>query len=123
MSNKSRLQTNNTNLQALIDKANMLPDASGSSGSVETCTVTVIQSDRLATTKIYYTNENCKLCSDEFTAWFEGQAEYSVIKNTIICFSSTTIQITESGSVTSIDSRSYAVTGDATFTLSTSDSQ
>jgi len=27
MSNKSRLQTNNTNLQALIDKANNLPDA------------------------------------------------------------------------------------------------
>jgi hypothetical protein len=42
MSNKSRLQTNNTNLQALINKANTLPDAgSGGSGggSVETCTV------------------------------------------------------------------------------------
>ena len=37
MSNKSRLQTNNTNLQALIDKANSLPDAgSGGSGGVET---------------------------------------------------------------------------------------
>lgn len=31
MSNKTRLQTNNTNLQALIDKANALPDA-GSGG-------------------------------------------------------------------------------------------
>ena len=42
MSNKSRLQTNNTNLQALIDKANALPDAGGSGGaSVETCTVTI----------------------------------------------------------------------------------
>ena len=40
MSNKTRLQTNNTNLQTLIDKANALPDAgSGSGGSVETCTV------------------------------------------------------------------------------------
>lgn len=29
MSNKSRLQTNNTNLQALINKANALPDAGG----------------------------------------------------------------------------------------------
>lgn len=46
MSNKSRLQTNNTNLQALIDKANALPDAGGSGGgaSVETCTVTVTPS-------------------------------------------------------------------------------
>ena len=42
MSNKLRLQTNNTNLQALIDKANALPDAGGSGGSVETCTVTFI---------------------------------------------------------------------------------
>lgn len=39
MSNKTRLQTNNTNLQALIDKANALPDAG--SASVETCTVTI----------------------------------------------------------------------------------
>lgn len=33
MSNKTRLQTNNTNLQSLIDKANSLPDA-GSSGEL-----------------------------------------------------------------------------------------
>ena len=33
MSNKSRLQTNNTNLQALINKANALPDAGGGGGS------------------------------------------------------------------------------------------
>ena len=43
MSNKTRLQTNNTNLQALIDKANALPDAgSGSGGNVNTCTVKII---------------------------------------------------------------------------------
>ena len=39
MSNKSRLQTNNTNLQELINKAENLPDAGGSGGSIETCTV------------------------------------------------------------------------------------
>ena len=33
MSNKTRLQTNNTNLQSLIDKANNLPDAGSGSGS------------------------------------------------------------------------------------------
>ena len=45
MSNKSRLQTNNTNLQALIAKANALPSAgsggSSGGGSLETCTVTI----------------------------------------------------------------------------------
>ena len=32
MSNKTRLQTNNINLQDLIDKANNLPDAGSGSG-------------------------------------------------------------------------------------------
>ena len=41
MSNKTRLQANNTNLQALIDKANALPEAGSGGGSVETCTVTM----------------------------------------------------------------------------------
>lgn len=41
MSNKTRLQTNNTNLQALINKANALPDAGSGGGSAETCTVTI----------------------------------------------------------------------------------
>ena len=41
MSNKTRLQTNNTNLQALIDKANALPEAGSGGGGVETCTVTL----------------------------------------------------------------------------------
>lgn len=44
MSNKTRLQTNNTNLQTLINKANSLPEAGGSGGggSVEMCTVTIV---------------------------------------------------------------------------------
>lgn len=42
MSNKSRLQTNNENLQSLIDKANQLPDAGGGSGGeIGTCTITI----------------------------------------------------------------------------------
>lgn len=48
MSNKSRLQTNNTNLESLIDKANALPEAGNDSGdsdsnlSYGTCTVTLV---------------------------------------------------------------------------------
>lgn len=42
MSNKTRLQTNNINIQSLIDKANSLPDAgSGGGGSAESYTVTI----------------------------------------------------------------------------------
>lgn len=41
MSNKTRLQTNNTNLQVLINKANALPDAGGDSGGGETISITI----------------------------------------------------------------------------------
>ena len=51
MSNKTRLQTNNTNLQALIDKANALPDAG--SASVDTCTVTI--TDRTDERRVFAT--------------------------------------------------------------------
>ena len=43
MSNKTRLQTNNANLQSLINKANALPDAGSGGGSIETCTVTITE--------------------------------------------------------------------------------
>lgn len=43
MSYLTQLQTNNTNLQACINKANALPEAGsgGGGGSVETCTVNI----------------------------------------------------------------------------------
>ena len=41
MSNKTRLQTNNTNLQSLINKANALPDAGSGGGGAYTVSVTV----------------------------------------------------------------------------------
>lgn len=57
MSNKTRLQTNNTNLQALIDKANSLPDADSGGGSgggsVETCSLTITDSTWMIATFIY----------------------------------------------------------------------
>ena len=39
MSNLSRIQANNDNLDVCIAKANALPDAGSGGGSVETCTV------------------------------------------------------------------------------------
>ena len=57
MSNKTRLQTNNENLQSLIDKANVLPDVGGSE-NVETCTVTINILDGRA--------QNCFCCATRF---------------------------------------------------------
>lgn len=57
MSNKSRLQTNNINLQALIDKANALPDAGGSGGGdPEYFTVTI--NDMAASAGFYYLSDS-----------------------------------------------------------------
>lgn len=62
MSNKTRLQTNNANLQSLINKANTLPEAGGGSsgGGVETCTVTITSFDTL-TSYAYTAYENNNL--------------------------------------------------------------
>ena len=70
MSNKSQLQTNNTNLDALISRINAakntaasLPSAGGSSGggSIETCTVDILYEgisliDESAAECVVYTN-------------------------------------------------------------------
>lgn len=55
MSNKSRLQANNINIQALIDKANSLPDAGSGGGGSSGGTVTVLVSGNPEPgTYIYY---------------------------------------------------------------------
>jgi hypothetical protein len=75
MSNKTRLQTNNTNLQALIDKANALPDAGGS--SIETCEV-VLHDDTFSVTW-YYTDAEMSIKT------FKGvHTEITVAKNTTV---------------------------------------
>lgn len=59
MSNKTRLQTNNTNLQSLIDKANSLPDiSSGGSASIETCTVNITSDNNAIANYMFVTFEN-----------------------------------------------------------------
>lgn len=55
---KEELQSNNTNLQGILDSVNALPEASGGGASVETCTVTVTLSKTTtlpAGFRIYYT--------------------------------------------------------------------
>ena len=114
MSNKTRLQTNNTNLQALINKANSLPDAGsgGSGGSVETCTVTIMP---CGGSTIYYVYNG--QCISEATS---GTIELTVTKNTILAinqgWSSMSVQ---SGSCEklfySMACAAYAIHGDCTL--------
>ena len=90
MSNKSRLQTNNTNLQNLINKANALPNAGsgGSSGGVETCTVEIICDGPTSGEEIiYYTDGSSTLKSAPFPNFMESSS-VTVLKNSIICVSS-----------------------------------
>lgn len=90
MSNKTQLQTNNTNLDAIIARVNAakntaasLPEAgSGGSGggSVETCTVT-----STATTNnksVYYTEGSGNL--QNVTMSINEVATFTVLKNTIM---------------------------------------
>ena len=89
MSNKSRLQTNNTNLQLLINKANALPNAgSGSGGAVETCIVQIICDGPTSGEEIiYYTDGSGTLKSAPFPNFMESNS-VTVLKNSIICVSS-----------------------------------
>ena len=58
MSNKTRLQTNNTNLQNLITKANNLPNAgSGGGANKPVYTVSIDKSD-MSLFAFYYLNES-----------------------------------------------------------------
>jgi hypothetical protein len=87
MSNKTRLQTNNTNLQALIDKANALPEAGGGSsgGSVETysgsITATLVMSPDLSQITVFYMDETLTTKSISSPA---SPFNFSVIKNSVI---------------------------------------
>ena len=86
MSNKSRLHTNNTNLQTLIDKANALPEASGSSGggsggsgsgSIETCTLTVMAAAPCYV--VYVTSDDTGNIHTEVTSMSAWHSELPVL--------------------------------------------
>lgn len=92
MTNKSRLQANNENLQSLIDKANQLPDAGGgggSDGSIETCTVTVSDSNNRIATLVYQNNlnETKKVSADPMTS---AAGTYTVVCGTLLYFQAPT---------------------------------
>jgi hypothetical protein len=93
MSNKTRLQTNNTNLQALINKANALPDAGSSGGgNAEIVIGTVTEIGPLGVEGcIYYTDGNHMFQQSS------SAGNISVLKNSIIYISNGGSGISTSG--------------------------
>ena len=80
MSNKTRLQTNNTNLQVLINKVNALPDAGGPS----TCTLTIENQD--AAFSLYYTGYSGGSFYSSVQAVPLGTIQLQMLKNSIVYF-------------------------------------
>lgn len=96
MSNKSRLQTNNTNLQALIDKANSLPDAGS---GLETVTITLECNAPVAEdVYVYYVDGSSTAQSTLFPAALADGKQITVQKNSLLVAESM-VNIMSCGSV------------------------
>lgn len=101
MTNKSRLQANNENLQSLIDKANQLPDAGGGGGSAETCYIEInCDAPARDACTATYTNSSMGQATKTF-AIMEG-TRIEVTKGTIIALSPWTNTSQCSGGCTEI---------------------
>lgn len=104
MSNKTQLQTNNADLQSLIDRINTakdtaasLPEAGGGGGgSLETCTVSLrIDGPTMGDTLVYYTNENQELATETF----KSSITIKCLKNSIISINNGGMGVNTSGSL------------------------
>lgn len=102
MSNKTQLQTNNADLQSLIDRINAakdtaasLPEAGGG-GSLETCTVSLrIDGPTMTDSLVYYTNENQELATETF----RSSITIKCLKNSIISTNNGGMGVNTSGSL------------------------
>ena len=126
MSNKSRLQTNNENLQLLIDKANELPDA-GSGGGVETCMVAFSYTS-ISLLGIIYTSDKGGVVSSIFDNASTGTITINdIVKNSALVIYavcvlpniSTTGGITTLGYEMNVTQKAFAfnVSDDGTITM------
>lgn len=129
MSNKTQLQTNNTNLDALITRVNAakdtaasLPDAGNGSGSgnIETCTVTLT----VPNITCYYIDGNTLELKTTTTTYDNDTTTITVPINSIIAiYNSGSSVITSTGSYSDLFSNShsagryiaYYISGDCLF--------
>lgn len=87
MLNKLRLQTNNESLQALITKANSLPNVNGGDGGgIETCTVTLVgNSPGMGFETIWWVDETLTLRDCGMPTLLDDDVNITVVKNSILC--------------------------------------
>lgn len=129
MSNKTQLQTNNNNLDALITRVNAakdtaasLPDAGGSGGgAAETCTITIMASAPVNGSTFYYADVSGTMCTQTVSGMdmMMGGATITCMKNSFIYaymvfgnVNGATFQ-----NITRIDSNCIFVSGNATYTI------
>lgn len=104
MSSKTQLQTNNTDLQSLIDRVNAakdiaasLPEAGGG-GSLETCTVSLeTDGPTIEDILVHYINENQELATETLT--FKSSITIKCLKNSIISTNNGGMEVNTSGSL------------------------
>ena len=88
MSNKTELQSNNTDLQAILETVNALPevDEGGSSASVETCTVSIVSDIECDVNYVTVTEDDKLMLSSHFQQVDMGEQckDYVVAKGTIL---------------------------------------
>ena len=88
MSYNTEFQSNNTDLQSILDTINALPDA-GSGGTVETCTVTITDQYGDYGGDFYLTVfEDGEIKSVEYNPWNDYAGTITVenvVKNSLIC--------------------------------------
>lgn len=109
MSNKTRLQTNNNNLQSILNKVNALPEAGSGGGSVESCTVRLV-SNGPGDCTVYYVSPTNGVTSISFKGMME-EPSITVQKNTILCWATGSL-ISVTGSATKLYGGAINVAGD-----------
>lgn len=87
MSQKTDLQSNNIDLQSILDIINNLPDAGGGSsgGALETCNVILCADAPTSGQEIvYYTDGTSTYKSIVFPSFMDGEVTIKVVKNSLI---------------------------------------
>lgn len=117
----STLQSNNTDLQAILNTINELPSAGGGGGSIETCTVEIVADGPARDTIIYWVDGNGDLqyrdvpVMDFMTGFSLHCARCSIIYSTQTVFSD--MGGMSSGEVSAINAWCLFVRGDGTFVI------
>lgn len=105
MSYKAELISNNADLQIILDKVNVLPDAGGSSSTVETCEVIIKFVGVSHDGGIFYFGEDMEHHQYDYRTSNDGD-KLVVVKNSII-YSDNVISCSDNECVVPLGSSEY----------------